>query len=449
MIKKITILLFLSSYLILSAEIISGGTGIQKLIFARSVERAGVYLGLNGQAVFSDSSDTDIRSKFNLHYGVETGFDVIFDVPIRRFEKDTLSYTGFGDISLGVKYNFGFENSKFKNSILAKVSLPTGYQPEEKEYKNIFTTGKKSFELGYLFDYGVDELSIHGNFSFETLDNFKLDAKEDMSINYAIGVKYRPLTFYDRSFWLKWEFETTNYLFEYPDYIRGSNYLGAATDIYRGLSANVAWISDLYDEKSDRIELGFSYSMKGSKRIREKKLLEQYDDIVKVGIIEFENENINKTYDKVSDKLYENFQKIDNVKISTPTTGDISLFENREKNIANLNRLGKDIIIQGRIIRSEFVRSSRFYLPLLINIPQIGYEIEVEVMVVDANQNRVMYRDVLSAEETLAGGVQLFRYSKDDKKYHLTASEEYELVRKCVDKLALVIITELSSRIEE
>jgi len=325
------------------------------------------------------------------------------------------------------------------------ISLPTGYDQDNEYIDKRFSYRKKGYEVMGLADYSKDYFSIHANLGFFSLDNFEIESKEDMSFTYRLGAKYRLLNKFDRNFWLKWEFETSHAMLDYPEHIEGSNYLGFSADVWRELSLEAGVVSELYQRKGLGFRVGLSYSGRGSTRVREKKIFEKYGDSLRVGLIEFENENAAKTYAKISSEIASKCLQADNISIINYTMGTDDLFGG---GLESLRRYGDNLVLTGRVVKSGFERDSYFFLPGIVNLPKISYVISVEVTVVDIKNKRKIFAEIVTEEQSFSQGLQLFRLRRDDKKHYLSASEEYKLIRDCRKGIAAKILRQLSSRFD-
>jgi len=447
MTKKYIILLILSVVFCLQAELISEGIGVRRLLNAKSIERSGYYASYGYEYVDNrfDSTDTSVGHYLLFQYGIIDGFDAIFKLPYYQYSMGQNSLYGFGDVAAGLKFNPDNDEGSFSYAFAAMISLPTGYDQASKYYNKRFSYRKKGYQLIGLVDYSKDYFSIHANLGFFTLDNFEKKHRDDMSFSYSFGAKYRLAKRYNRSFWLKWEFETTHALFNYPDYIEGSNYLGCSVDIWRELSFDAGLVSDLYERNGIGFRVGLSYSGRGSTRVREKKIFEKYGDSLKVGLIEFENENTTKTYETISSELANKCLQADNINIINYTMGTGDLYKG---GLESLKRYGDNLVVTGRIVKSGLERDSYLYVPGIVNLPKISYVISIEVTVVDIKSKRKVFAEIVTEETSSSQGVQLFRLRKDDKKSYLSASEEYELIRECRKGITAKILRQLSSRFD-
>ena len=447
MVKKIIIFLILGMLFTLQAELITEGVGVRKLLNAKSINRSGYYASYGFEYIDSrnDSTDTSMGHFLFFQYGIIDGLDAIFKLPYYHYEMGQHSLYGFGDTFVGLKFNPEVEENDFTYSFATIVSLPTGYDQKNRYISKHLSYRKKGYELLFLVDYSKDYFSIHGNLGFFTLDNFELEKEEDMNFYYRLGAKYRLLRKYNRNLWLKWEFETTHALLQYPEYIDGSNYLGLSADLLEELSFDAGFISELYEKNGLGFRIGLNYSGRGSTRVREKKIFEKYGDSLKVGFIEFENENTSKTFTTVSSEINDKCLKADNINIINYNMEIEDLFRG---GIESLKKYGDNLVLTGKIIKSGFERKSYFFLPGVVNLPKISYVISIEVVVVDIKNGRKIFNKVITEEQSFSRGIKFFRLRKDDKKDYLSVREENELIRECRKEIADKILRQLSSRFD-
>ena len=438
-------------------EIISEGSSIRELFYAKNLDRTGFEAKYSFEFLSDNGKDSTLylnNHYLNFTYGFIDGFNFILKVPFyNRYYKDTnRSQSGLGDTFIALKYNF--DNSKyssFEHSLITSITLPTGNDEANGHFEpSSLSLQKKEYQVMYLADYKKDSFSIHANFSFRTLDNFHLEKDGDMYFSYKFGAIYKIIPILDNNLWVKWEFVTNHSLYSdklNPRAIDGSQYLALAQNLPYGLTFEAGIISELYKSDALGLRVGLAYSARGNKKEREKKLFEQYGEKINLGLIEFINEDTTKTLRKVSSIVKENCLKSNNILLNYyKNYSNFNLFEEFEN---RFNTVFKDsLILQGKIVKSGFERGSSFFIPLLINIPKLSYSIDVEILVYDTNNNEMIFNEIISDEASIGQGVKFFNLNSDKKKWFLSASEELKLQRECVDNIAKKILRNLSNKFE-
>lgn len=435
------------------SEIISDGVGIDKLKYGRSVNRGGYYLGygFNMGDLQNMSSDTiDYSHRVDFTYGIADGIDISFSLPFHSFIRGSLNkYNGFGDIALGAKYNFISSGSDFNHSIFGELTLPTGYSESDSAgITELFTISKKGYEVGYLLDWGKDIFSIHLNLSYFTKDNFVNDNLYDMGFKYGIGAKYRAFQFFERNIFLKWSFNTTNWLYEAPNYIDGSTYAGASIDIFAGLNCEVGYSSLLYDKSGSKLHLSLSYSDFGSKRAKVIKPMDNYPPKVKVDLIKFENEDSLKTDREITEEVAKKLDSLDEIDYRVLDIDGIDIFENREGSTELLNQQERDIAIQGRVKSSKFIKSSLFWIPFVIDVPRVGYHIVIEFIAVDLKSGKIVYKDEIESTAYRYNRNVYLRYEANSAVNRISISEESLLKDEARTKIANALLKEIYSKVD-
>ena len=449
------LVLFLSiilSQVSLNGEIISEGSSIRELFYAKNLNRTGFQSQYSFEYI---SNKQDSTLFFNNHYlnftyGFIDNFNFVLKVPFyKQYWNKKNVQQGLGDTFIALKYNFdNTEFSNFEHGIITSISLPTGNDQINNSFQNGLSLMKKEYQLMYLVDYRKDSFSIHANFGYKTLDHFQLEVEGDMSFSYKFGALYRLFSQNDNNLWIKWEFTTTHSLCDYTKYISGSQFLSLSQDLALGLSFDAGVISELYRSNAIGYRVGLSYSTKGNEKEREKKLFEKYGENINLGLIEFLNEDTTKTLLKISDEIKENCLKSNRISLTYYDKSKLNLF----KNITTYNSenyLSPDtLIMQGNIVKSGFKRGSFFFIPLLINFPKISYNIDIEILVYDTNQKKFIFDRTVSDEASIGKGVKFFNLRKDDKRWFLTASEENRLKKESVNNIVDKVLENLSNKFE-
>lgn len=444
-------IIFLTS--ILYGEIISEGLGINRLVFAKGVEKGGLIFsmsGIAGDVKNFESDSLDMTGEVKFSYGVNRNFDIGMEIPFSQINSmDSISYSGFGDIGLWCKYNFDFDIEDFDQSIFARLYVPTGYSdPEDNIIRSRFTRDKKVYELGYMLDWGNSDVSAHLNTIFSTLDDFQNDVPSKMAFKYAVGLKYKLLEFLRNKIYVKWEFETTNWLYDFPNYIDGSTYAGISTDLFWGFGLEAGYYSDLYEKSDGYLKGTLIYSVRGSKTERPKKLLEKYSSDVKIDVIEFINENSDKTVKTITEEVADQLSSLDPINFRVLDIPDISLYKNRKAVAEMLKMQNRDLAIHGRIISSKPTVESSFWIPYIMDVPKKGYEIEMEFMVVDIQSGEVVHQNKIKNFEGSDAETVYFRYQADPVKIQSSEIELNESIEKCRRGLAEKLLKEISGRVD-
>ena len=449
----LSILIF-SSLNLLNGEIISEGSSIRELFYAKNLDRTGFESSYSFEYL-SDKQDSTFYNNnhfINFTYGFIDGFNFILKVPFyREYYNSKISQAGLGDTFIALKYNFDNPDfSSFEHSFITSISLPTGNDEENNHFQSTLSLKKKEYQLMYLVDYKKDYFSIHSNISFRTLDNFQLEKDGDMHFSYKFGAIYKLYTFLNNNLWIKWEFVTNHSIYSdkiNPRKIDGSQYLSISQNLPYGLTFETGVISELYDSDAIGFRVGLSYSAKGDKREREKKLFEKYGDTINLGLIEFINEDTTKTLNTISSVVKESCIKSNGIELNYYDNSKFNLFKNFHK-INNSITFQDTLVMQGEIVKSSFERSSFFFVPLLINFPKITYNIDIEVLVFDTGKNEIIFHETVSDEAVIGQGVNFFNLNKDNKKWFLSAFEETKLQKECVEKISKKVLKNLSNKFE-
>ena len=443
---------------LLYGEIISEGSSIRELYYAKNLDRTGFESSYSFEYLKNKQNSTLYSNNhfINFTYGFIDGFNFILKVPFyKRYYNEKISQSGLGDTFIALKYNINNSDfSSFEHSFITSISLPTGNDEENSNFSSTLSLKKKEYQIMYLMDYKKDYFSIHTNIAFSTLDNFQLEKHGDMHFSYKFGAIYKLYTILENNLWIKWEFITNHSLYSdenNPREIEGSQYLALSQNLPFGLSFEAGVISELYKSDALGFRVGLSYSAKGDKLEREKKLFEKYGENINLGLIEFLNEDTTKTLGTVSSVVKEDCIKANGILLNYYNKEQFNLFKNYNK-INNTENGGvtfqDSLIMQGKIVKSGFERSSFFFIPLFINFPKISYNIDIEVLVYDTNKNKVIFHKTVSDEASIGQGVKFFNLNKDRKNYFLSASEEMKLQKECTNRIAKKVLKNLSSKFE-
>ena len=432
---------------------ISDGVGIEQLKFARSVNKGGYhgsYSFIVADVKEFNQDSIQFRNQFDFTYGITDGVDVDISIPFNQVNREPYNrYSGFGDVSIGVKYNFNSLGSSFNHSLYGNLTLPTGYADiDSSDIKRLFTIEKKGYELGYLLDWGKDLFSVHLNFSYFTKDNLVNDNLYDMGFNYGIGVKYRFFQFFDRNMFLKWNFNTTNWLYEAPEYIDGSTYVGVSTDLYGGFNLELGYSSELYDKSDGRAHLTLSYSDFGSKRESVVKPMDRYQPKIKVDLIQFEDEVSLKTSGEITDEIALMLDLLEDVEYRVVDVDGINLFDNRVKSSEVLKTQNRDIVIQGRVKYAGKVKSSLLWIPYLIDMPRVGYKIAVDFIAVDVETGEVVYNNRIEHSEYISNPTTYLRYEANSSLNRISITDEKELIDKVKKDISTIVLKQIYSKVE-
>ncbi|PIE77732.1 MAG: hypothetical protein CSA15_11455 [Candidatus Delongbacteria bacterium] len=453
MIKVATIYTILFLSLTVFGENISDGVGIDKLKFARSVNKRGFFANYSfdiGDIKKFNKDSITYKNSFGFAYGITDGVDVDVNIPfINLLRRPYNTYSGFGDISIGIKYNLNTIGYSVNSSFYGNLTLPTGYsQIDSSNIKRVFTIGKKGYEVGFLMDWGKDLFSVHFNLAYFTKDNFVNDNLYDMGFNYSIGAKYRVLNYFDRNLFAKWSFSTTHWLYNFPEYIDGSTYVGLSSDIYSGFNLEIGYRSQLYDKSDGSLFLTLSYSDFGLKRESVVKPIDRYEPKVKLDLIEFEDESSLKTLGKVTESVKSKLDLLDEIEYRVLALDTITLFDNRESGLEVLKKEGRDIVIQGRVNYAGKVKGSFLWIPFIIDMPRVGYKIVVDFMAVDIETGEVLYTNTIEEVEYINNPAVFLRYEAKSSANRISLIEEKGLIERVKRDISTTMLREIYSKVD-
>lgn len=441
---KIVLFLFLCQ--LLNAEINSDANQIRKVLYADGLKRNGLAAGYSFELVRNNSTNHIAGHKLSLNYGMSDNFDLYFRAPYYIANSDSNKIDGLGDVALGLKYILNPESDGLFHSFFGKITLPTGNDRLDPNLDGEIAYGKKSFELDYLATYRKDYLAMHGNLGMTVLDNIVNRNPQDLSFNYKLGFDYRVFEHEKRNLWLKWEFETTNSLIEYPTYIRGSQFFGLAVNSSNGFALHGGVIQQLYDEKGLGFQTGINYLLPGTLREKPKKIFELYPAELKVGLCEFIQDDTLLTRKYLTSELQERLNKADSVKIILVPKGSQNYLKNREKLTAQALADNQRLLIYGKVLESRFVKGNLLRIPPLLMIPSISHQIKLEIIVLDTQTNKIILQDIVKSESVLTNWVRFFTVSSEDNKWFLNAFEENQLIKENSGKITNEIASRLSGK---
>jgi len=438
--------LFLFLCQLLYAEINSDANQIRKIFYADGLQRNGLATGYSFELVRQNSTNNIAGHKLSLSYGMSDNFDLYFRAPYYIANNDSNQIDGLGDVALGLKYILNPASDGLFHSFLGKITLPTGNDRLNPNLDGEIAYGKKSFELAYLATYRKDFLAVHGNIGMTVLDNISNRDPQDLSFNYKLGFDYRVFEYEKRSMWLKWEFETTNSLIEYPTYIRGSQFLGVAVNSRNGFALHGGVIQQLYDEKGLGFQTGINYLLPGTLREKPKKIFELYPAELKVGLCEFIQDDTLLTRKYLASELQEKLSKTDSVKIVLLPRGSQNFLKNRDRLTAQALAENQNLLIYGKVLESRFTKGNLFRIPALFMIPSIWHQIKLEIIVLDTKTNKIIMQDIIKSESYLTNWPRFLTVSSEDNKWFLNALEENQLIKENSARLTNEIAARLSGR---
>lgn len=447
------ILLFIVS-LTLFAENISKGIGIYQLEYAKGLQKTGFASTLESEYLYESdkSKDTDslltiVWNRLKLNYGINDYCDFQFSIPYGSYLRDGASLYGFGDTYFALKFNYALYRRSLNFALKAGVTIPTGKRDSDLILYRYLTISKKGYDLTFLFDYIKGPFSLHGNLGYFTRDDFKvLPTVRVMNFNYAIGVNYKLIDRLNWNLWLKWEFYTKHSIDNDFKDVAGSQYFGIQTDIGGNFGFNLGCTKELYNSRLIGYRLGLDYSLNGVPTKKPKRLFERYGIPLKIGLVEFDNENIRKTRKKVSKDLDAFLRRINAYNITTYDKSNSNNLTDADKKhlVSEMQRKNMTLGIYGEIISAKYIRDYRFKIPGIIKQPRLNYEIKARVIVVDIATGTILYDKITNGRGSMIDDIKLLDLFSKDNLTFPGITEEVKMKREARENLVKKLIEDLS-----
>ncbi len=442
MVKRYLTILIILTNTVLFGEIISEGIGLRYTKFASSLKKQGYYINLDYENLFLRSKDSTMADYFNrtslsFDYGLLENLDMHFAIPYSSFFKP--SKAGFNDLTLGLKYSLAQKNLGLTHALSLALIIPSGRN------NYLFSYKRKVFDGTYLLDYRKEDLGLHFNLGLTLNDHFKVDNEYDSGFYYRLGFDYLFYNYQKKNFRTLFEFETLHSMHEYPDHIKGSIFGGFKADIYQGLAGKMGYIKELYDSDYQGFMLNLSYSHQGFMVKETKKLFENYRNPLKIGVIQLENDDTLKIREKVTDKLVAHLKDIDSLKISDLDYQKFYQMEAKDSLLTAFYQKN-NLILYGKINSQKFKQSSAFYLPPLISLPEMNYEVKATIFIYDSKKNKLVYHEDIEGRESILGSASFLTFERFDELWILNSIEKRELMRKAKINLAKNLLKKITNK---
>jgi hypothetical protein len=364
---------------------------------------------------------TSLTGHAGIGYGITNGIDFSVSMPLMLDIAGGLTKYGTGDISTSLKFGIpGRFPSAYYLGLDLSATHPYGYNGREALNVRPFTRSGREYSSRLLLDINRDAIGFRFNAGYLASSQIR-----ETGPTYGAGVEIGRGQIFTMT-GEYWNEPSTTVGRRSKRAVLGAHmnlwWLRLQAGVEKGLSKDLPNLSAMAGVQI-HTSLGGKQKKFFGGRTRRVPLAKDTETTVRIGIVNFPGFEDQKAGELMTSKIATVLSRYGHIRIVDirADTGTEFLAPDAALELAKKRTL--QVVITGRMLRSDITRSARPNVPLVVGFPQTVANMEADVRVVDVRKKG----EVLSLRVLGTGrqsrGITLFPTSKDDRTSYLNALE--------------------------
>ncbi|HCR17531.1 MAG TPA: hypothetical protein DIU35_08610 [Candidatus Latescibacteria bacterium] len=386
---------------------------------------------------------TSLTGHAGLGYGIANGVDFAVSMPLMLDIAGDLTKYGTGDITTSLKFGLpGRFPSAYYFGLDISVTHPYGYIGREALKVRPFTRTSREISSRLLLDINREAIGFRFNLGYLASSQIR-----QAGPLYGAGVEIgrgQILT-------------VTGEYWNEPSAIGERSkraVLGAHLNLWwlrlqagveKGLSKDLPNLSTMAGIQI-HTSLGGKRKKSFGGRTRRVSLAKDTETSVRIAIVDFSGFEDRKAGTLLANKIATVLSRYGHIRIVDVDMAPDFLAPDAALTLSDERTL--DVVITGRILRSDVTRSARPNVPLVVGFPQTVANMEADVRVVDVRKQGEVFSLRVTGTGRQSRGIRLFPTSKDDRTSYLNALERERIWEEANGQAVAKLMMELAQNFD-